>query len=205
VKPRTLITAALLLFVVASVATLIAKETGGWRGPRVEKAVVVTPATPLPPAEEEAGAAIAPTPVAVSLPDGQPEGAVETNGAPAAAPEEPKTSERRVIAYYFHNTVRCPTCRTIERYSWEALQASFSEALGAGTLEWRVLNVEEPGNRHFVTDYGLSSPSLVLVETNREAGVRFKVLDKTWTLVHGRQAVFSAYVEAEVKAYLGGR
>jgi len=204
VKPRTLITAALLLFVVASVATLIAKETGAWRGPRVEKAVAATSTTPLPPAEEEAGAAIAPTPVAVSLPDGQPEGLGETSSA-AAAPEEPKTSERRVVAYYFHNTVRCPTCRTIERYSWEALQASFSEALGAGTLEWRVLNVEESGNRHFVTDYGLSSPSLVLVETNRGTGVRFKVLDKTWSLVHGRQAVFSAYVEAEVKAYLGGR
>lgn len=199
-KPRMILTVALLLFVAASVAALIVGETTGGRGGAPAAGSSAATQSPegasLPAAVAETETLVASTEEALVSPE---------TAAPAAVPAAASSPEHRVIAYYFHNTARCPTCRTIERYSWEALQASFSAELRSGRLEWQVVNMEEPGNRHFVMDYGLSSPSLVLVETNREAGVRFKVLKETWTLVHGRQAVFSAYVEAEVKAFLGGR
>jgi hypothetical protein len=193
-----ILTAALLLFVAASVAALIVGETTGGRGGA--PAAGSSAATQSPEGVSFPAAVAETEALAVSaqeVPD-SPETA-----APAAMPDAAPSPERRVIAYYFHNTARCPTCRTIERYSWETIQASFAVELRLGRLEWRVVNMEEPGNRHFVADYAIPYPSLVLVEMRGETQIRFKVLDRTWQLVHTTQEAFSGYVRDEVRAYLG--
>ena len=82
----------------------------------------------------------------------------------------------RVIAYYFHGKVRCPTCNSIESYAKEAVQCGFPEQLGSGRLEWRVVNYEESGNEHFATDYNFVSPSLVLVTMQGEKQLQWRNL-----------------------------
>ena len=68
-----------------------------------------------------------------------------------------ESRDTKVIAYYFHGTFRCSTCRTIEKYSKEALEYYFSKKLKNGTLEFKPLNVEDAENRHYVQDYQLFS------------------------------------------------
>jgi hypothetical protein len=70
--------------------------------------------------------------------------------------------ESKVVAYYFHGNTRCVTCRTIESYAREAIENGFSEALKKGQLEFKVVNVEEPQNEHFVQDYQLSASTVVV-------------------------------------------
>ena len=108
---------------------------------------------------------------------------------------------RRVVANYFHTTQRCMTCRAIEALSREAITNKFASELARGTLEWRIVNVQLPENRHFIQDYQLFTKSLVLVEfkDGRETG--HKVLEKTWELV-GDKAAFMDYVAHEVRAFL---
>jgi hypothetical protein len=109
---------------------------------------------------------------------------------------------RRAVAYYFHATQRCATCRRIEAYSRETIAGKFASELARGELEWRTVNVQLPENRHFVEDYQLFTRSLVLVEfkDGRETG--HKVLEKTWELV-GDKTAFEKYVVTEVRAILG--
>jgi len=110
----------------------------------------------------------------------------------------------KVIAYYFHGTTRCATCRKIEAYSHEAVQTGFGEALKAGKIEWRTLNVEEPANRHFIKDYQLFTRSVVLTAYQADKQLRWKNLDKVWELV-GDKPAFTRYIQAEVKSFLEAR
>jgi hypothetical protein len=119
-----------------------------------------------------------------------------TEAAPTSATSAPK-----VIAYYFHLTVRCTTCRTIEAYSREAILNHFKSDIERGRLEWQVVNVELPENEHFVKDYQLFTKSVVLVHIANGKQQSYKTLNDVWELV-GDKARFQAYVDKEVRGYL---
>jgi len=108
----------------------------------------------------------------------------------------------RVIAYYFHGSQRCKTCLTIEAYAAEAIRTGFADALSDGTLEWKVVNIEEPENEHFVEDYQITTRTVVLVEMKDGKQVRWSTLDRVWDLVDDQPA-FMTYIQEETKGYLG--
>jgi len=119
----------------------------------------------------------------------------------AAKKPAPPAQGDKIIAYYFHVTVRCHTCRTIERYSGEALKEAFPNELANGKIEWRPVNVQLPENRHFIKDYKLFTRSLVYVLVKDGKQVKYKVLGKTWELV-GQEKWFKDYVKQEMRKYL---
>jgi hypothetical protein len=124
--------------------------------------------------------------------------------AVASDAEKSSSDGVKVVAYYFHGTTRCATCRKIEAYSHEAVRAGFGEALKAGKLEWRTMNVEEPANRHFIKDYQLYTRSVVLASFQGDKQLRWKNLDQVWVLV-GDKGQFTRYVQNEVKTFLESR
>jgi hypothetical protein len=160
VKPKHIVTAALVIFVAATVLAQIIRESRA----KPVAADAGTNATPNPP------------PVA---------------GA-----------SHKVVAYYFHRTVRCETCRAIEAQVQASIEAEFADALKTGALEWHVINVEEAGNEPFVKDYDLTTPSLVLVDLFNGQRVRWTKLSRVWELVHTPPA-FTQYVQNELREYLG--
>jgi hypothetical protein len=119
--------------------------------------------------------------------------------APAVA--ELQSGGRTVIAYYFHGNVRCDTCRKLEAYARSTIETCFAEELADGALQWRLVNVDEPANEHFIEHYGLFTRSLVLSEVIDGREARWKNLDLIWELV-GDRAAYDAYVEREVAAFL---
>jgi hypothetical protein len=121
----------------------------------------------------------------------------ETQRIPEAA-----KPDSRVVAYYFHGNTRCATCRTIESYAKEAVESGFPGALKKGQLEFKVLNVEEPQNEHFVQDYQLSASSLVLARFHKGKQRDWKNLQLVWELVRDHDA-FVIYVQEEAKSFLG--
>lgn len=107
----------------------------------------------------------------------------------------------RVIAYYFHGDFRCSTCHAMEQYSKEAIEANFKDALAAGNLELKVINVEEPGNEHFTKDYQLYTKSLILSLVKDSKEIKSKNLTKIWEYVRNKQE-FIDYVCHEVRGFL---
>ncbi|MGQ9576872.1 MAG: nitrophenyl compound nitroreductase subunit ArsF family protein [Thermoguttaceae bacterium] len=120
-----------------------------------------------------------------------------------AAASEPTPADG-LIAYYFHGKIRCPTCRSIENYAREAIQAGFPEELRQRQIHWRVVNYDEPGNEHFVLDYELACPSVVLVKMSGGKRTQWKNLPELWELVENKPA-FMAFIQNNVRELLNGR
>ncbi|MGA4644835.1 nitrophenyl compound nitroreductase subunit ArsF family protein [Limisphaera sp. 4302-co] len=106
-----------------------------------------------------------------------------------------------VTAYYFHGTVRCETCLLIEALARAVVEQQFGADLAAKRLIWESVNYDLPENRHFLTDYKLTCPSLVLVLRQEGKPERWKLLADTWQLVHEPDKLIS-YVESEVRNFL---
>lgn len=158
-----------------------------------------------PPRQDRAAGA----PPAVDAPvqASRPTAAVQTE-APANTAQPVGTSPasetpRKFIAYYFHRTLRCQTCLSIEKQSRAAIELAYGGELSAGRLEWHAVNIEAPGNEHFERDFELQTQSLVLVETTDGQTTRWKLLPKVWELVEDPYG-FQEYVVAEVALFLGG-
>jgi len=197
-KSKQIITTLLLAFVAVSVVFLVVKETRsrpGKANPGGQTTLAQEPVSTVSPTEKS---------VATQIPQASPK-TPEAVPAPSAAraKTQPKMPDRTVVAYYFHGDFRCQTCRKIEALSREAVESGFPEDLKAGRLEWRVINVEESGNEHFIQDYQLFSKALVLVAKEDSKQTRWKNLQKVWTLV-GDKEPFIQYVQDEIRAYLGG-
>jgi hypothetical protein len=89
----------------------------------------------------------------------------------------------------------------LEKYSKEAIEAGFKDALASGKLEFKAVNVEDRGNEHFVNDYQIYTKSLVLVLFKDGKQIKWKNLDKIWEYVRNQQK-FSEYVVVEVAEFL---
>jgi len=112
-------------------------------------------------------------------------------------------TESKVIAYYFHLTVRCPTCLAIETFSQQAISECFPSELADGSLEYQAVNIEEAENKHFEKDFDLKVQSLVLVKVKNGKFTDWKNLTKVWDLYEDYGA-FANYVRSEVIKFMYG-
>ncbi|MDP6523720.1 MAG: nitrophenyl compound nitroreductase subunit ArsF family protein [Kiritimatiellia bacterium] len=108
-----------------------------------------------------------------------------------------------VVAYYFHGNARCETCRKIESYTADTVTNSLADYISSDALVFEIVNVDEPRNEHFVSDYELSTRSVVLVNIVDSQQTAWKNLEKVWDVVDDK-AAFQQYIEEETLAYLKG-
>ena len=134
--------------------------------------------------------------VVVDLPDtSAPEAEAATSDSTES--DEPRAPHpNRVVTYYFHRTLRCDTCLKFEAYTNDAIQSAFPDELSDGTLEWQVVNLDEPDNEHFVDDYFITESSVVAVEFRGGEQVDWTNLDAIWGLV-GDRAAFTSFIQSE--------
>lgn len=167
-KPKFLVTIVLLLFVVASIAYLVIKET--------------TENTTKP------------DPISTRIDP------INNTSQPISS--ESDTNKPAVVVYYFHGNARCATCRNIETYTKEAIDSKFATAIKDGQLRWRVVNIEDSANEHFVQDFQLATRTVVLERSAAGKQQEWKNLQRVWELVRGDKEDFLNYIQQETSAYL---
>lgn len=118
------------------------------------------------------------------------------------APKEEKPAEK-IIVYYFMTTTRCPSCYKIENYTHSCILDKFTNELNSGKMEWKMINVDEKENTHFVKDYQLFTKSVILSKVVDGKEVEWKNLDKVWDLLYD-QNEFYKYIEQETRKFLEG-
>jgi hypothetical protein len=121
--------------------------------------------------------------------------------ASPAAGKPAAVAARKVVVTYFHGNVRCATCRRIEAWTEQAVLGSFLKDIQAKRVEWRVINVDETPNQHYLKDYRLYTKSVIVSDVVKGKEARWKNLDRIWNLVDD-EAKFKEYIRAEVAAYL---
>jgi hypothetical protein len=117
------------------------------------------------------------------------------------AADAPAAGDRQVVAYYFHGKLRCKTCVGMEGMTADVLKTDFPAQLKDRTIDWRVVNYDDEANEHFIEDFQLVGPSLVLVELAGGRQVRYRNLDKIWQLAH-QEDEFKQYVRVQITAFL---
>lgn len=210
-KSKNIVTAILLAFVVVSVAVLVLRES---RGPAEPNSSTQSVAETETATDSEMAVLLNDTKSTLSSAS---EKAAElhsetvSNSAKSEHAKPVKSSRvtdripasPKVVVYYFHGNTRCITCRKIESFAKSAVESGFASELKTGQIEFRVVNVEEPDNEHFVQDYQLVTRSVVLSRVQNGTQQGWKNLDQVWTLVRDPEA-FQRYVVDETKQLLGG-
>lgn len=124
-----------------------------------------------------------------------------TANAVIAGPVDANIKPDHVITYYFHGNFRCAACRKIEAYSKEGIDSNFSNELKNGALSFKVINVEESENRHFIQDYGLYTKSLIVASYAGDKQIKYKNLERVWDYLNSKDE-FENYVKTELSGFL---
>jgi hypothetical protein len=128
---------------------------------------------------------------------------LKDSGAGSGGDASAGLSGHSVVAYYFFGTKRCPTCLKIESYTKESILEGFPGLVESGRLGFLAINVDEAENEHFIEDYRLTTKSVVISDRMDGKETRWKNLDLVWQYV-GDKDTFVDYVRRETSAYLGG-
>jgi Zn-dependent alcohol dehydrogenase len=106
----------------------------------------------------------------------------------------------RVVAMYFHRTERCPTCKKMGAYSEETMKTVFAKQLKDGTVEFRMIDFQNPKNARLAKGYKVGSPALIVAKIVDNRVAEYKDLDGIWERVADK-AEFSKYVAENIVAY----
>jgi len=112
-----------------------------------------------------------------------------------------KSTQDYIAVYYFHGNFRCSNCLRIEQYSKEAIEQYFRDELSSGKLVFKVINVEEKENEHFIKDYELYTKSLIITLIKNDKEIKFGNLIKVWEFLGNKQKFYD-YVKGEITRYL---
>lgn len=106
----------------------------------------------------------------------------------------------KVKVYYFHNTARCVSCRTLEKYTRETIEEFFQSELRDGEVEFRAINVDLPKNKDIARKYGATGSSLFI---NRIIDGKDNIKQNTgvWRLLRN-ESNFKNYLKNKIESYL---
>ena len=205
---RTVLTVVLLLFVGATVGTLIAQESGTSDLQPVAGGIE-SPSDPSTHAETEPVIGDGDVELMDAPAETAPDGALgDVSTEPTLieqvyeAPEEAVSNDPACVveAVYFHSTHRCVTCLKIERDARAIVEDVFAAQLAAGMLSWSTVNMEEDPST--ITQFNLAAPSLVLIRKVGDEMVDWVTLEETWALVRSSTR-YSDYIISSFAAFLG--
>ena len=199
---KAVITILLLVFVAATVGTLIAQEVARPKMQVAETDESVlpvetsVPATSENPISEQDSVLNEPVPADVAAADATAlaEEAVETPVVASSLDAESCVIE----AIYFHNTYRCVTCSKIEDEAKAIVEEIYGAELASGRLRWLAINMED--ERDYINLYDLAMPSLVLIRKIGNEVVEWITLNETWSQI-GSSTRFSAYIRDSFQAF----
>jgi hypothetical protein len=121
--------------------------------------------------------------------------------SPSSAVEPSAAAPQHVVqVYYFHRSIRCPSCEKIETLAQRAVEEGFAGELAAGTVQWRAVNIDEAPDQHFEKDYQLRTQSVIVSEVRGGKETRWKNLEQVWDLLND-DSDFVRYVQDEVRAF----
>ncbi len=113
--------------------------------------------------------------------------------------EAAKAPSEKFIVYYFMTTMRCPSCHKIENWTHSTVTEKFAEEIKAGKIEWKIVNIDEKANEHFIKEYSIFTKTVIVSKIVDGKEVSWKNLDKVWQLL-SNQDNFQKYIESELKA-----
>jgi hypothetical protein len=121
---------------------------------------------------------------------------------PQVVATQPGVAPDVIQVTYFSSDVRCATCVRIERLTRETVEKNFEPEIASGRIVLQTINLDGPGNEHFVQDYQLISKTVIVSDRAKGQEVGWENLQEVWSKQKDEQA-FEAYVVDAVRRHLG--
>lgn len=128
----------------------------------------------------------------------------EQNGATQAESSNGQANREqeveKVKVYYFHNSARCASCRTLEKYTRQTIEEFFQPELRDEKIEYKAVNVDLPKNKELAQKYEASGSSLFI---NRVIDGQDNIEQDTtaWRLLSDENR-FKSYLADKINSYL---
>jgi hypothetical protein len=76
-----------------------------------------------------------------------------------------------VEVYYFHMTVRCTTCKTVEAEARKNVEMLYPDQVKAGRISFVALNLEEATGKEMGKKLGVNSQTLLIVQGDKKINI----------------------------------
>ncbi|MCS7303922.1 MAG: nitrophenyl compound nitroreductase subunit ArsF family protein [Thermoguttaceae bacterium] len=116
----------------------------------------------------------------------------------------PSGGQETLVVWYFHGTMRCPTCQAIEALAHEIVQSDFAQELASGRVVWKTANYEKPMYSALAKKLDVRMPVVALVRMQDGHLLESKTLDEVWGLVQDKSQ-FREFLVREIRQMLAGR
>jgi len=81
------------------------------------------------------------------------------------------TKSDNVEVYYFHTTIRCVTCKTVEAEARKNVEMLYTDKVKAGKISFTSLNLEEATGRSMGEKLGVNSQTLLIVNGDQKINI----------------------------------
>jgi hypothetical protein len=81
------------------------------------------------------------------------------------------TSGNDVEVYYFHRTVRCVTCKTVEAEARKNIEMLYADQVKTGKISFTALNLEEATGKSVGEKLGVNSQTLLIVKGDQKINI----------------------------------
>lgn len=81
--------------------------------------------------------------------------------------ETGKSKKTKIDIYYFHRTIRCETCNSIEKNTIKVLDLYFADELKDGSIEFHSIDYELNDEKELIEKYDVSGPALYLTKVKK--------------------------------------
>ncbi|TAL70535.1 MAG: hypothetical protein EPN82_02675 [Bacteroidetes bacterium] len=108
-----------------------------------------------------------------------------------------KDNQTRIDVIYFHATIRCHTCLTIENNIRNSLLLEFGKELKDSTVILTSLDFLLPENEHYREKYKFDTQTLIISKKENGKEIQWKNLEKIWDFVNDFEK-FKKYIKEEI-------
>jgi hypothetical protein len=77
----------------------------------------------------------------------------------------------KIEAYYFHNTARCVTCKTVEAEAKQDIETLYPNLVKDGDISFTALNLEEANGKTAASKLGVSGQTLLIVKGDKKIDI----------------------------------
>ncbi|MDO9338977.1 MAG: nitrophenyl compound nitroreductase subunit ArsF family protein [Bacteroidales bacterium] len=81
------------------------------------------------------------------------------------------TSGNDIEVYYFHRTVRCVTCKTVEAEARKNIEMLYADQVKTGKISFTALNLEEATGKTVGDKLGVSGQTLLIVKGDQKINI----------------------------------
>lgn len=91
--------------------------------------------------------------------------------AQSQSPQAKTSSPDKIEVFYFHNTSRCVTCKTVEAEARQDIETLYPDLIKQGKMSFTALNLEEEQGKMIAKKQGVSGQTLLLVRGTKKIDI----------------------------------